>query len=146
MRGFYRFLAFTMAAAVIVQAAAIAYGVFGLAHDVEAGVVVDKNYQDNLGLTIHGIDGPLVIPLLALMLFISGIVLRKVSGALRWASIVFGLVVLQVVLAMISFGIPIVGLLHGTNALLILLLALKASTVTRSRVAGTMAQSAVPVG
>jgi len=146
MRGFYRFLAFTMAAAVIVQAAAIAYGVFGLAHDVDAGVVVDKNYQDNLGLTIHGLDGMLVIPLLALVLFISGIVLRSVNGALRWASIVLGLVVLQVVLAMISFGIPIVGLLHGTNALLILLSALKASTLTRARVDAIVTQSAVPVG
>jgi hypothetical protein len=146
MRGFYRFLSFAMAAAVIVQAAAIAYGVFGLAHDVDAGVVVDKNYQDNLGLTIHGIDGTMVIPLLALALFISGIVLRKVDGALRWASIVFGLVILQVVLAMISFGIPIVGLLHGTNALLILLSALKASTVTRTRVDAAVTQSAVTVG
>ncbi|MFZ0323207.1 MAG: hypothetical protein WAN48_03625 [Actinomycetes bacterium] len=129
MRSLYRYLSMAVAAAVLVQASAIAFGVFGIAHDVDAGTVVDKNYEENFGLTLHAIMGTTVIPLLALALLIVGILVRSVDGALRWASVIFGLVLLQVVLAMVSFGAPVVGLLHGANAILILLSSVKAVSV-----------------
>jgi heme A synthase len=126
----YRYLAMAIGTLVVVQAAAIAFAMFGLAHDVDSnGVVVDKNYDGNAGFAVHAIVGQMLIPLLALVLLIIGIVVRKSPGALRWAVIVFALVALQVVLAFASFGVPIIGALHGTNALLILLASLKAVTV-----------------
>jgi hypothetical protein len=126
MRNLYRYLAMAVATGVVVQAAAIAWGAFGIAHDVDAGVVVDENYVDNFGIDLHATVGSMVIPLLALALLIVGILIRSTDGALRWGGIVFGLVVLQVILAEVSFGAPVVGLLHGTNALLILLASIKA--------------------
>ena len=130
MRNAYRYLAMAIGASVVVQAAAIAFGMFGLAHDVDSGdVVVDKNYTGNFGFALHGIMGEMVIPLLALAFLIVGIVGRSIDGALRWAAIVFGLVVLQFTLAMLAFGVPFIGLLHGMNALFILLTSLKAVTV-----------------
>ncbi len=45
---------------------------------------------------------------------------KDVPGARKWAGIVFGLIVLQVALAFVAFGAPIVGALHGINALAIL--------------------------
>jgi heme A synthase len=126
----YRYLAMAIGTLVVVQAAAIAFAMFGLAHDVDSnGVVVDNNYDGNAGFAVHAIVGQMLIPLLALVLLIIGIVVRKSPGALRWAVIVFALVALQVVLAFASFGVPIIGALHGTNALLILLASLKAVTV-----------------
>ncbi len=130
MRNVYRYVAMAMATCVIIQASAIAFGMFGLAHDVDSGnVVVDKNYDGNAGFAIHAIMGTMVIPLVAVIFLVVGILVRKVDAALKWAGIVFGLVALQVVLAMIAFGAPPVGLFHGINAFLILLASLKAVTV-----------------
>ena len=127
MRNLYRYLAMAVATGVVLQASAIAFGMFGLAHDVDSGnVVVDKNYDGNFGFALHAILGTMIIPLLAIAFLIVGIVVRSVDGALRWAGLVFGLVLLLVILAMTAFGIPVVGLLHGVNALLILLASIKA--------------------
>jgi len=127
MRRVYRYLAMAMATCVVIQASAIAFGMFGLAHDVDSGnVVVDKNYDGNFGFALHAIMGTMVIPIVALVFLIVGIVVRSIEGALKWAGIVFGLVVLQITLAMVAFGAPVVGLLHGINALLILLASIKA--------------------
>jgi heme A synthase len=40
-----------------------------------------------------------------------------VPRGVRWAGALFGLVVLQVMLAYVAFGAAVVGLLHGVNAL-----------------------------
>jgi len=126
MRNLYRYLAMAVATAVVIQAASIAWAAFGIAHDVDAGKVVDKNYEENFGATLHAVDGWMVIPALALTLLIVGVVVRSVEGAMHWAGVVFGLVLLEVILAAVSFDAPVVGLLHGTTALLILLSSLKA--------------------
>jgi hypothetical protein len=54
-----------------------------------------------------------------------------VPGARMWAGIVFGLIVLQVALAIVAFSAPIVGALHGINALAIIGTASRASMLTR---------------
>ena len=141
MRNLYRYLAMAIAGGVILQAASIAWGAFGVMNDVDAGTTVEENF----GLTWHSLSGSMLIPLLALALLIVGIFARRISGALRWASIVFGLVVLQVALAAAAFSAPIVGLLHGTNALLILLSCVKAVMVV-PRTAGASGSSDSDVG
>ena len=130
MRSTYRYLAMAIGTFVVIQAAAIAFGMFGLAHDVDSnGVVVDDKYDGNAGFAVHAIVGQMVIPLLALALLIVGIMARRIPGAARWATIVFVLVVVQIALAYASFAVPVIGLLHGVNAFLILLSSLKAVTV-----------------
>jgi hypothetical protein len=57
----------------------------------------------------------MIIPLLALVLLIVSF-FAKVPGGIRWALYVVGLVALQITLAFVSFGAPVVGLLHGLNA------------------------------
>lgn len=129
MRNTYRYLAMAIGTCVVIQAAAIAFAMFGLAQHVDDGGVVDKNYSGNFGFALHAIVGEIVIPLLALALLAVGIALRSVDGVARWSVIVLGLVILQVLLAFTSFGVPVVGLLHGINAFLILLASVKAVTV-----------------
>jgi hypothetical protein len=64
----------------------------------------------------------MVMPLLALLLLIVSFFAR-VAGGVKWAAFVFGLVILQVALAFVSFAAPVVGALHGLNALALLAVA-----------------------
>ena len=73
MRKVYSAIAWTIAAGVFVQSAAIAFGVGGMVHFVQEGGVVDKAliearqlaYTGELGFWIHAIVGGVVIPLAA---------------------------------------------------------------------------------
>src|SRR5262249_40506577 len=138
MKRAYQILAYLVAAGVVLQAAFIAFGVFGLAHDLDAGAVVDSNYDGNAGWFLHAVNGAMAIPLLALGLLILSFFAR-VRGGIRWAGAVFGLVVLQVMLAYIAFGVAIVGVLHGINALALFAVAVIAG---RRAAAGSPASSA----
>ena len=116
MRATYRVLAGLVAVGVVLQAMFIALGWFTAIKDMDDGLVIDKNYDGNIGHTLHGQFGTLVIPILALLLLIVSF-FAHVPGGIRWALYVFGLVVLQIALAFLSFGVtPVLGLLHGLNA------------------------------
>jgi hypothetical protein len=128
----YRIVASLIALGVVVQAAAIAFAWFSVLNKIDNGLVVDKNYQGNAGHAIHGLDGMYVIPLLGLVLLIvSFFAAKEIPGARKWAGIVFGAIVLQVALAFVAFAAPIVGALHGVNALVVLGTAVRASMLAR---------------
>ncbi len=117
MKNAYRSLALLIAVGVVVQAAAIAFGLFGLWADVDEGQVVTDDYDGNGGFAIHSI-GAMVISLAALLLLLTAFFV-KVDGAVKWAGIVVGLVVLQWVLAIVGFDVPAIGALHAVNAFLV---------------------------
>lgn len=118
MRQAYRVLASLVALGVVVQTASIALAWFVTLHDVENGLVYDKDYEGNLGHALHGIFGMMIIPAIALIFFIVSF-FAKVPGGVKWAGFVLLAVILQVALALISFGAPAVGALHGINALVV---------------------------
>ena len=129
MRRTYTVLAWIIAAGVFVQAAAIAFGFGGMAGYVQGGGVVDKalvesqtvgNFTGELGFPIHAIVGGMVIPFAALALVVVSFLVR-VPGARTWAAIVLGLVVVQAMLGYSITDLPYLGLIHGANALAILL-------------------------
>ncbi|KQW06519.1 hypothetical protein ASC66_08600 [Leifsonia sp. Root4] len=136
----YGVIAWIIAGGVAVQAAAIAFGVGGMVHFVQDGGVVDKaliesgqvTYLGEIGFWIHAIGGAVVIPLAAVILLLLSFGVR-VRGARMLAAIVLGLVALQV---MAGFGLrdlPYLGLLHGVNALAVLLASVYAALrVSRS--------------
>ena len=127
MRATYRVLAGLVAVGVVLQAMFIALGWFIAIKDMDDGLVIDKNYDGNIGHTLHGQTGTMVIPILALLLLIVSF-FAHVPGGIRWALYVFGLVVLQIALAFLSFGVtPVLGLLHGLNAFALLAVAAIAS-------------------
>ena len=135
MRQTYRVVASLIALGVLVQAGAIAFGWFQVIADVENGAVLDENAELNAGHIVHGMNGMYVMPLLGLILLgVSFAAARSVPGARKWAGIVFGLIVLQVALAFVAFGAPVVGALHGVNALLLLGAAVRAASLTRAAV------------
>ena len=141
MRKLYTGLAWTIAGAVVIQAAAIAFAFGGMLNLVSEGGVVDKALLESfqaggvgeVGFMIHGVVGGVLIPLIALALLVVSFFVR-VRGAKLWAAIVFGLVVLQVVLGFSIVGSPYLGLIHGANALAVVATAAVAALrVRRSR-------------
>lgn len=155
MRTVYRVLAVLVAVEVFVQAAAIAFAVFGLTAWVADGGVLDKatmedestTFEGVAGFMIHGLNGGLVIPVLALLLLVVSFFTR-VPGATRWALLVFLLVGVQVTLGMVSHDVPVLGAFHGVNALLLLGASVEAARrASASRVVPRVAPpAAVPVG
>ena len=138
MNRMYAGLAWTIAAAVVVQASAIAFAFGGVLNHVSEGGVVDKALLESggaggsgeLGFWIHGIVGAGVIPLLAVSLLVVSFFTRAKGARLR-AAIVLGLVVLQVTLGFSITDMPYLGLIHGANALAVVVSAVVAALLAR---------------
>jgi hypothetical protein len=134
MRTVYRVLAWLMAVEVLVQAAAITWAVFGLGKWVEGGGVLDKSVMESevsafpqeTGFAVHGINGTMVVPALALLLLVVSF-FAKFPRAVALAGGVVGLTALQVVLGMLGHGVPGLGILHGANALALFTVAVVAA-------------------
>lgn len=150
MKSVYRVLGYLIAAVVVVQAAAIAYALFALGNWVDNGHSLDKGTEETFagsgGLNVHG-NGALVIALLAVLLLVSSF-FTKTKGTTRWALITLGLVVLQFVLAIAAFSVPVLGILHAVNAFAIAAVAsVAAARVVRAPLtarAQTSASAAAP--
>jgi hypothetical protein len=138
MRTVYKGLAYAIAVEVALQATLIALAVFGLGKWVTDGNVFDKAVMESqqspfpevIGFALHGINGGMVIPGLALLLMIFSF-FAKVRGGIKWAGLVLLLVVIQVNLGYIAHDIPVLGGLHGLNALLLFSAAVHTGRRTR---------------
>ena len=127
MRTTYRVLAYLIALEVVVQASVMVWGIAGMGIWVDDGGVVDKQtfedafdngtkpFDEFTGLMIHGQNGMMVIPLLALALVIVSFFARIPRGV-AFAFGVLGLVVLQVVLGLFGHEVSALGALLGVNA------------------------------
>ena len=133
MRATYRVLAYLLALEVVVQAAAIAWAVFGLSTWIENGGVLDKAGMESdsvvfdgvTGFMVHGLNGQMIVPAIALLLIAS--FFARFPGAVVWAGAAFLAVVVQVALGILAHSIPALGMLHGVVALVLLVVALVAA-------------------
>jgi hypothetical protein len=116
MRNVYRFLGLGIAVLVVLQIASIALAEFTIAKDADDGAAIGADYS-NFGQSYHSVAGT-VIGLLALVFLIVSF-LTDVPRGRMLAAIVVGLVVLQFLLAVVSFGVPALGVLHAINGLAI---------------------------
>lgn len=122
----FRVLAFVIAGLVVVQAASLAWAIAGLGIWVNDGndftsEVFDSDempFTELYGMMIHGMNGMMLIPLVALLLLIVGLV-AKFPGSTMYGAAVFLLVVLQVALGIFGHSLSIAGALHGVNALVL---------------------------
>lgn len=130
MRKAYQVVAWLIVGLVAVQAAVVAFFGSGESKYIDGGGVIDRAmvesaqssgqlpFPEVIGVLIHGVNGGMVIPVVALALL--GVSFgTAVPGARKWVAIVVGLVALQVTLGYTQGGLPALGLLHGTNALLL---------------------------
>ena len=138
----YRILAHVIAALVGVQAASHAWSSAGLGLYVMNGGVIDKSMMEDtggplpfpevLGILIHGLNGGIVIPAVALALLVISF-FTKAKGTILWAGIVLAVVALQMTLGYEGHGLPLLALFHGLNALVLFSVALNAGRVARHR-------------
>ncbi|MGU3643945.1 hypothetical protein ACLBXX_03195 [Microbacterium sp. C23T] len=151
MRITYRILSFAICALVALQAASHAWASAGLGLYIAEGGVVDASAQagpppfpEVMGFMIHGMNGMFVIPALALILLIVSF-FAKIRRGVAFAAGVFGLVILQVTLGLFGHGIPLLGFLHGVNALLLFTTALLAGlNASKRRVSAAADAIAAP--
>ena len=130
MRSAYKYLAYAIDVLILVQAAMIAWAVFGLGKWIEDGNSLTKakldsntfSFAEERGFMIHGINGEMLIPLIGLILLIISF-FAKVPEGPKWAGMLFGGIILQVLLGLFAHGLPFLGMLHGLNALLLFWLA-----------------------
>jgi hypothetical protein len=153
----YRVLAYVIAAGVVLQAAAIAYAVFGMFEWVAAGGTIDKALieSDNpeiggiTGFNLHQLVGVTILPLLALLFLISSFFAR-VPGGIRWALIVFAATLAQSLLGIFAHENSAVGWLHGATALILFSCALvsgiRVNRALASRAPASTQQDSVAAG
>ena len=126
MRTVYKALAWLVALGVVVQAAVMVWGIAGLGIwvDQDGGVFDRATFESEnpfpefVGLMIHGMNGMMVIPAVALALLLVSF-FAKVPGGIRWAALVLLTVVVQVTLGLMGHEAAIFGMLHGVNALVL---------------------------
>jgi hypothetical protein len=140
MRTVYKVLAYLVAAEVAVQAMVMVWAIAGLGKWVEGGGVFDKAVMESegsqpfpevAGINVHIMNGFFVIPGLVLLLLIISF-FTKVRGAIKWAVIVFVLVIVQTQLGGLGHDFPLAGALHGLNALALFGVALYAGRRMRA--------------
>lgn len=138
MRTAYKVLAYAIAIEVAVQATVMVWAVAGLGTWIMNGGVADASLMESeavpfpevAGFMIHGINGMIVLPAIALALLLLSFFTRQ-RRAIVAAVVVFGLVALQIALGLGGHAVPAVGGLHGLNALILFTAALYAARGVR---------------
>jgi hypothetical protein len=128
MRKAHQILAGILAAFVVIQAMAIAYGIAGLGYWInEDGGELTKavfdswddnppDWQGSGGFALHGIDGMMIIPVITIVFLIVSLFANKVvPGAAKRASIIFLMVAIQVILGLASHEAVLLAPLHALN-------------------------------
>ncbi len=142
MKMVFKILAYLIALEVVIQAAAIAFAVAGIGVWVEEeggsldSAAFEQIFEGELtftgvaGMMVHGMNGMMIIPILAILLLISSF-FAKTRGAILSAAIVLGLVALQIFLGLAGHSTPWAGLLHGANALILFAAALHTARLVK---------------
>jgi hypothetical protein len=128
MRKAHQILAGILAAEVVIQAMAIAFALAGLGHWInEDGGQLNKavidSWDDNppdwtgsIGFPIHGMNGMMLIPLIAIVLLVVSLLANKtVPGAAQRGGILFAMVALQVFLGLSSHEVVALAPLHALH-------------------------------
>ncbi|MFI6738590.1 hypothetical protein ACIBI9_37185 [Nonomuraea sp. NPDC050451] len=150
MRIVYKILAYAVAVEVAVQAAVIVLAIAGLGKWVSDGNVFEKAVMESdalpfpevIGIIVHGINGGIVIPAVALLLLIVSFFAR-IPGGVKFAAFVLLLVAVQAMLGYSGHDLPWLGALHGLNAMALFAVALHAARRARPVAAEAPASAAV---
>ena len=145
MKRIYAVLAFVVCGLVALQASFAVWADSGLFLWIAGGGSIDQStmeseslppFPEAAGFMLHGMNGMMVIPVVALLLLVVSF-LAKIPRGIAWAVGVAVLVALQVALGILGHSASIAGFVHGINALALFTVALlagqkawRAATVT----------------
>jgi hypothetical protein len=115
LRSVYRYWSWLVFALIVLQIGFAGYGAFYVAHKADKGVVNEDKVEDGFGLHI-GLGYLLV--LLILVAFLIALAAGIRGRRLGRAGGLFGLGILQILLAWFGFEVPVIGFFHPVNALL----------------------------
>jgi hypothetical protein len=143
----YRVLALLVPVIVALQAAFIAFALFGIGHWVDDGHTLSKSVLESenggfggaAGIMLHGV-GAIVVSVVAIVLLVVAF-FAHIEGGVRWAALILADVIVQWGLAAAGSSSPAVGGLHGINAFVMFGLGMMAATAARRSMATTGAQS-----
>jgi len=117
MRAVYKYWAWIVFTAVCLQVGLAGYGAFYVANATnDDGVVDEDKFFDGFGL--HALFG-YIVGLLILLYLLIAFAARVGKPRLIRNGVLFGLWILQVVLAFAGFAVAAIGFFHPVNALLI---------------------------
>jgi hypothetical protein len=116
LRSVYRYWSWLVFLTVVLQIGFAGYGAFYVAEKVDGGTVNEDKFDDGWGL--HMGFGYLVVLLILIGFLIA------LAGGLRGRRLgraggLFGLGILQILLAWFGSEVPVIGFFHPVNALLI---------------------------
>ena len=114
MRTAFRIVASLTSLAVIVQVGFAGYGAFNAIDKADHGHDISKKTIEN-GFDPHGILGTIVLVLMLILLVVALVARYKI----RIAAVLFGLGIIQLLLAAGGTSAAWVGFFHGVNALAI---------------------------
>ena len=117
MRAVYRYWAAIVFLAVVVQVGFAGYGAFDVAGTTSDGGTVDEDAVMD-SFEPHLILGYLIV-LATLLLLVFAFAARIGRPRLVRTAALFGLLILQVLLAWFGYEVPVIGFFHPVNALLI---------------------------
>jgi heme A synthase len=108
----------------------------------KASMESDLDFPGVVGFMVHGMNGMMIIPLIALIFLIVSF-FAKVPGGAKWAAFVLLAVVVQITLGLLGHENALFGMLHGLNALILFSLAFMAGKRVSSATEGAHAAPSV---
>jgi hypothetical protein len=117
VKAIFRYWLVLMLALVLLQIALAGFGAFDVSEKLGEGTIDEESFDDSWGL--HAGVGYLAL-LGGLVTFILALVARIGRQRVLHSLGIFGLLILQVLLAWFGSEVPVIGALHPVNAFLIL--------------------------
>jgi hypothetical protein len=114
----FRIWASLVSLAIIVQVGLAAYGAFNAVDKSDDNGTIGKNAVSD-GFNAHSALGYAIVAGSIILLVLAVLTRRTAPGRLRWTGLIFGLLVVQVLLAGAGDSVAWLGILHGMNALAI---------------------------
>jgi hypothetical protein len=145
MLAVYRWFTAILAAAVLVQVGAAGYGIFHAVKQADDdGSVTKKSLEDGFGF--HAALGSIIV-IAMIVLLVATAAGRLGRSKLKWAGLLAGLGIAQMIFAWIGGSVPALGFLHPLNAVAIAAVSgMMASHAWREARATGSAPAAAPAG
>ena len=116
LRPVFNFLSSLLFVAVVIQVGLAGYGVFNALHKAKSGPVTKQTIEN--GFDPHGLVGTVVLGVMVLLLLVAAA--GKLGQPwLKWSIGLLVLGVIQMILGVASSSVPLLGFVHGINALAI---------------------------